>query len=233
MALTVDRQFRQAFTVSADHLLVRYDLAAAMPFLSSISTQDPAVSSQEADTSLQDGALDSVRKYPLKQIGNGSVAISVTGQVVAVGGWDGRSVRRQQCVVPSDERRRVRLFSASTCKPLGTLVAHRESVHCLAFAHPAIRSLAPSAGTFVRPSAGLDGPTTSSTAGSDADADADVEASTIDLDGASLHSDNNERDDDEEDEELDGAVPRSRWLASGGKDRRVYLWGLMDFARGA
>ena len=37
---------------------------------------------------------------------------------------------------------------------------------------------------------------------------------------------------EEEDEvELDDVPPRERWLASGGKDRRVALWGLMDFAK--
>jgi hypothetical protein len=36
-----------------------------------------------------------------------------------------------------------------------------------------------------------------------------------------------ESDSDDEDE---GAEDRSRWLASGGKDARVALWCLMDFA---
>ena len=38
-------------------------------------------------------------------------------------------------------------------------------------------------------------------------------------------------DEDSEDDEgvEDGAPPRERWLISGGKDRRVALWGLMDF----
>lgn len=38
-------------------------------------------------------------------------------------------------------------------------------------------------------------------------------------------------DEDSEDDEgvEDGAPPRERWLVSGGKDRRVALWGLMDF----
>lgn len=28
-----------------------------------------------------------------------------------------------------------------------------------------------------------------------------------------------------------GEAPRERWLVSGGKDRRVAIWGLMDFAQ--
>lgn len=35
----------------------------------------------------------------------------------------------------------------------------------------------------------------------------------------------------EDEDELDGVAPRCRWLASGGKDRRVALWGLKDFER--
>lgn len=31
----------------------------------------------------------------------------------------------------------------------------------------------------------------------------------------------------------DAAAPRDRWLASGGKDRRIALWALMDFGAGA
>lgn len=35
----------------------------------------------------------------------------------------------------------------------------------------------------------------------------------------------------EDDEgELDEVPPTERWMASGGKDRRVALWGLMEFA---
>jgi WD40 repeat protein len=39
-----------------------------------------------------------------------------------------------------------------------------------------------------------------------------------------------DEDSEEEDEGVeDGLPPRDRWLVSGGKDRRVALWGLMDF----
>lgn len=36
---------------------------------------------------------------------------------------------------------------------------------------------------------------------------------------------------EEEGDDLGTAPPRHRWLASGGKDRRVALWGLMDFTK--
>lgn len=55
--------------------------------------------------------------YSTKQIGNASIALSPSEQVIAVGGWDGR----------------IRLFSTGTGKPLGTLEYHRETVQCLAF----------------------------------------------------------------------------------------------------
>ena len=38
---------------------------------------------------------------------------------------------------------------------------------------------------------------------------------------------------DSDGEDEDGAPPRERWLVSGGKDRRVALWGLMDFGGGS
>lgn len=34
---------------------------------------------------------------------------------------------------------------------------------------------------------------------------------------------------DSEDDDDDGQVPRDQWLASGGKDRRIALWGLKKF----
>lgn len=37
-------------------------------------------------------------------------------------------------------------------------------------------------------------------------------------------------DDSDVDEEVDGIPPRERWLASGGKDGKVALWGLIDFS---
>lgn len=111
--------------------------------------------------------------YSTKQIGNSSVVVNHDGKVVAVGGWDGR----------------IRLFSAATFKPLGTLSYHRESVPALAFAQSAGSKLL-----------------------------TETEDDTIEL-GAESDSD---------DEEI-STVPRDQWLASGGKDRRIALWGLKRF----
>lgn len=74
---------------------------------------------------------------------------------------------------------RIRLYSAATLKPLGTLAYHRESAQALAF------------GTTEK-----------------------EEQSVLEVGGDS------DSDEDEDDS------PRSNWLASGGKDRRIALWNL-------
>jgi len=51
------------------------------------------------------------------------------------------------------------------------------------------------------------------------------EASTLELG----EEDESEEDEDE-DEGIGRSVPRHRWLASGGKDKRIALWGLKDFS---
>jgi WD40 repeat protein len=104
------------------------------------------------------------------------VALSPNEKVIAIGGWDGR----------------IRLFSASTGKPLGDLSYHRESVHILAFANT----------------------------GASKNEGNEVE-STIEI--------GEEGSDSEQEDE--SAESRERWLVSGGKDRRVALWSLMDFDR--
>lgn len=93
---------------------------------------------------------------------------------------------------------RIRLFSASTLKPLGTLSTHRETVHCVTFASA---------------------PHTAE------EAVYGDESSTLEI-GA--ESEEGEDSDEDVDEQM-GTPPRSRWLASGGKDKRIALWGLKDF----
>ena len=66
MGMAVDSSLSTAFTVSADHLLVRYDLS-----------QDPT-----AETGM--------KRYSTGQIGNSSIAIASDDLVIAVGGWDGQ-----------------------------------------------------------------------------------------------------------------------------------------------
>nr|ODN91015.1 WD-repeat protein [Cryptococcus depauperatus CBS 7855] len=101
MAAGVDSNGSRAWSVSADHRLVRYEFAEVW----------------KGEREKNDEAV--MKPYATKQIGNSSISISADDKVVAVGGWDGK----------------IRLFSAATSKPLGSLSSHRETVHAIAFAH--------------------------------------------------------------------------------------------------
>ncbi|KAG2347927.1 WD40 repeat-like protein [Suillus weaverae] len=70
MAMVVSSDCTFALTVSADHLVGRYDL---------LKTQEEASESTRAGTAFK-------TKHP----GNGAVAIRSDGRVCAIGGWDGR-----------------------------------------------------------------------------------------------------------------------------------------------
>ncbi|KAK4689687.1 ASTRA-associated protein 1, partial [Tremellales sp. Uapishka_1] len=121
-------------------------------------------------------------KYSIKQIGHASLSISADDAVIAVGGWDGR----------------IRLYSTSSFKPLGILEYHRDTVHAVAFGHPA-----------------------------------QVDTAETESVAETLEFGEEDESDEDEDDGMEGQCgsvpPRERWLASGGKDTRVALWGLMDF----
>ncbi|KAG1870646.1 WD40-repeat-containing domain protein [Suillus subalutaceus] len=70
MAMTVSSDCTFALTVSADHLVGRYDL---------LKIQEEASESTPAGTASK-----------TKHLGNGSVAIRSDGRVCAIGGWDGK-----------------------------------------------------------------------------------------------------------------------------------------------
>ncbi|KAG1779217.1 WD40-repeat-containing domain protein [Suillus placidus] len=70
MAMAVSSDCTFALTVSADHLVGRYDL---------LKTQEEASKSTRAGTAFK-------TKHP----GNGAVAIRSDGRVCAIGGWDGK-----------------------------------------------------------------------------------------------------------------------------------------------
>lgn len=178
---------------------------------------------------------DNVMKpYATKQIGNSSIAVSADDKVIAIGGWDGKLVTHSSIFPlyqPLDLRekarsfgvviklttaslRRIRLFSAATSKPLGTLASHRETVHALAFAHLAFSPSQPiTLADNETSSAEKETATTETTT--------EYPESTVDLE---------DDDDGDVDDDVDSIPPRERWLASGGKDGKVALWGLMDFS---
>lgn len=72
-----------AFSVSADHQLVRYSLDVS-------ATRCWMESSLLTDRLAQDvNDAPRVKTQNMKQIGNSCVSITADGRVVAVGGWDG------------------------------------------------------------------------------------------------------------------------------------------------
>jgi len=77
MAMTVDRDLKRAFTVSADHLIVRYDISS-LASTDNLAMTTPGYHAQ------------GIKSFSTGQIGNASLAVSHDGKVVAVGGWDGR-----------------------------------------------------------------------------------------------------------------------------------------------
>jgi len=105
---------------------------------------------------------------------------------------------------------RIRLYSIKTFKPLGTLDYHKDGVQALTFAKNPPPPFHPSQTQSGEGEAGSRSSATS--------------ASAEEGDGA--------RDDDEDEEFSDSeAETRKRWLVAGGKDGRISVWELIDFAK--
>lgn len=79
MAMVVASDLSRAFTVSADHLIVRYDLSP----LHSLSPETTVVISAES-------AKTQLKHFSTGHIGHASLAMSADDRVVAAGGWDGK-----------------------------------------------------------------------------------------------------------------------------------------------
>lgn len=101
---------------------------------------------------------------------------------------------------------RIRLYSIKTFKPLGTLDYHKNGVQALTFA----RTAPPPS----RSSRTLNGEGEARSGATPA----------LEADGC---------DDDDDDEEFSSAETGAmkRWLLAGGKDGRISVWELMDFAK--
>ena len=105
---------------------------------------------------------------------------------------------------------RVRLYSVKTFKPLGTLDYHKNGIQALAFARNVLSTSLPSR--------------TQSGEGEVGSRSGATPALVGEGDGTG--------DDDEDGEFSDAEVEtRKRWLAAGGKDGRISVWELMDFAK--
>lgn len=85
MAMTVSRDNSLALTVSADHLIGRYDIKVRM-------CRVPRVACPLCPQAIEGDVKTVCRVHKTKHPGNGSIALDDDGRVCAVGGWDGRCV---------------------------------------------------------------------------------------------------------------------------------------------
>jgi hypothetical protein len=85
MAMAVSFDGSVALSVSADHLVGKYDLNVCD------SRNQPDALTYLPKTYLQPDSVDSAGTvHRTKHPGNGAVAIHDEGRVCAIGGWDGR-----------------------------------------------------------------------------------------------------------------------------------------------
>src|ERR1700733_11818430 len=129
MAMRVSKANNTALTVSADNLIVRYDLSvggcATAIFLAFLTSPQRA-----GDTSPDTTCAAHRTKYA----GNSSIAIRDDDKVCAVGGWDGRYVAVRIGFHTSLQPFSIRLYATRTMKPLGTLKYHKTGCQVLEFA---------------------------------------------------------------------------------------------------
>jgi WD40 repeat protein len=185
MGMAVASDLSAAYTVSADHLLMKHDL--------NLPIEPSTVPSPSSSVSL-------------RSIGHSSLAISANNAILAVGGWDGA----------------IRLFSSKSLKPLGTLKYHREGVQALAFASAPVKAFTDataSAASTIELDFVSDSASAPTSVVDDSDSGSDTETEGPGPGVRQVVKRGAER----------GEAPRWRWLVSGSKDRRMAIWGLMDF----
>ncbi|PSR78992.1 hypothetical protein PHLCEN_2v7179 [Hermanssonia centrifuga] len=89
MAMAISKDRRVALSVSADHLVGRYDLLVIYGEFLLLSAKYPhylAFQAAEDAENVQSSCTVHRTKHP----GNGSIAIRDDGRVCAIGGWDGK-----------------------------------------------------------------------------------------------------------------------------------------------
>jgi len=121
----------------------------------------------------------------------------------------------------ADDCPSVRLYSTKTFRALGTLIYHKETLQVLAFARACPAAARHRHRHFPTGSAG--GGEGGALGSGDGD---DAEEDDVDSDG----DDGGSNDGDDDEMTGEEKARRTRWLVSAGKDGRVVVWELMDFA---
>jgi len=205
MGTAVSPDHSIALSVSADHLVGRYDLKTA--------AADPVSNTEPAGT-----------VYRTKHPGNSTVAFREDGRVCAIGGWDGRvrlfstkSLKPLGTLV--HHKAAVQTLTFAHAWPPVTPHHHRGDL-------PTGGASGARIGCLSAAAADQSGSGDSDTVAGGDDAD-DTDDTDVDDDG-----DGDEEEDTDTDEmSAEEKARRSRWLVSGGKDGRVAVWALMDFTR--
>jgi len=100
MAMGVSRNSTLALSVSADHLVGRYDLKA------SVRTHPHVRSITEINRNEQNAPADTTASCTIartKHPGNAAIAIHDSDKVCALGGWDGKYVLPSLPLIPSPQ----------------------------------------------------------------------------------------------------------------------------------
>jgi len=202
MAMAVSLDGSVALSVSADHLVGRYDLG-------------------------RDSVDAAGTVHRTKHPGNGAVAIHDEGRVCAIGGWDGRvrlfstkSFKPLGTLVHHKAGTGIQALAFAHVLHYG-FPTDPGGQHCRCRSHNHRRhrhnhhdeQLDPQASRKAHASA--------------ADADSSTEEDTAE--GREGRGGGGVDEDDDDEMTMGEKARRARWLVSGGKDGRVVIWELMDF----
>jgi len=243
MATAVSPDRSIALSVSADHLVGRYDLNVG-----SNSNVEPA------------GMV-----YRTKHPGNGAIAFHDDGRVCALGGWDGRvRLFSTKSFKPlgtlNYHKAAVQALAFARAGPVAARLHRPRPHHQDHLGHHHHHHPRDSANSGAEGGSGTVPGTTCSLrdvrdSGRSGDGDGDRgdddqvdnqddkimpvgadggdEKETREGEEREVAEEEADEEDDDDDDEMstDEKAGRERWLVSGGKDGRVGVWALMDFAR--